>query len=95
MLIDASDISTIPAEIEHKILGRVMSLSPNIISKIKACQIQYNHDVTCAIEDYMGPSIECGFYEELISSNFPLKKSFDPLEKQGKIRHLFNILTTK
>ncbi len=67
MLIDASDISTIPVEIEHKIWGRVMSLSPNIISKIKACQIQYNHDVTCAIEDYMGPRIGCGFYEELIS----------------------------
>ncbi len=35
MSIDASDISTIPVKIEYKILGQVMSLSPNITSKIK------------------------------------------------------------
>lgn len=45
MLIDASDVSTIPAEIKQKIGDRFMALHPNTVSKIKACKIQYDRDV--------------------------------------------------
>lgn len=66
MLIDISDVSTIPAEIKQKIWDRFMSLHPNTVSKIKACKIQYDHDVTCAIEDYVGPRVAYDFYKMLI-----------------------------
>lgn len=66
MLIDVSDVSTIPAEIKQKIQERFMSLHSNTVSKIKACVIQCDHDVICAIEDYVGPSIAYEFYDMLI-----------------------------
>lgn len=49
MLIDVSDVSTIPAEIKQKIRDRFMSLHPNAVAKIKTCKIPYDRDVTCAI----------------------------------------------
>lgn len=67
MLIDISDVSTIPAEIKQKIGDRFMALHPNTVSKIKACKIQYDRDVTCAIDDYLGPRVAYDFYDMLIS----------------------------
>ena len=65
MIIDVSDISTIPMEIEQKILERFQSMPCSIVSKIKKCEIEYDRDVCCAIEDYMGPSSAYYFYREL------------------------------
>lgn len=65
MIIDVSDISTIPMEIEQKILGRFQEMHHNIVSKIKAYKIEYDKDVNCAIEEYMGPSAAYHFYREL------------------------------
>ncbi len=67
MLIDVSDISTIPTEVEQKIVERFDSLSRGITTKIKVYEIQYDKDVNCAIEDYIGPSSAYPFYQELIS----------------------------
>ena len=53
MIIDVSDIITIPMEIEQKILERFQSLPCSIVSKIKECKIEYDRDVCCAIEDYI------------------------------------------
>ena len=38
MIIDVSDIITIPMEIEQKILERFQSLPCSIVSKIKECE---------------------------------------------------------
>ena len=65
MIIDVSDIITIPMEIEQKILERFQSLPCSIVSKIKECKIEYDRDVCCAIEDYIGPSSAYYFYREL------------------------------
>lgn len=65
MIINVSDISTIPMEIEQKILERFQSMPCNIVSKIKECEIEYDRDVSCAIEDYMGPGSAYYFYREL------------------------------
>lgn len=54
MIIDVSDISTIPMEIEQIILERFQSMPCSIVSKIKECEIEYDRAVSCAIEDYMG-----------------------------------------
>lgn len=67
MLIDVSDVSTIPAEIKQKIEDRLMSLRLSSVSKIKACQLRYDHDVTCAIDDYLGPRVAFDFYDMLVS----------------------------
>lgn len=67
MLIDVSDVSTIPAEIKQKIGDRFMALHPNTVSKIKAYNIQYDRDVACAIDDYLGPRAAYDFYDMLIS----------------------------
>lgn len=67
MLIDVSDVSTIPAEIKQKIEDRLMSLRSSSVSKIKACQLRYDHDVTCAIDDYLGPRVAFDFYDMLVS----------------------------
>ena len=45
MIIDVSDISTIPMEIEQKILERFQSMPCSIVSKIKKCEIEYDRDV--------------------------------------------------
>lgn len=66
MLIDVSDISTIPEEVEQKILERLNSLSSSITSKIKVHKIRYNKDVDCAIENYIGLEVAYSFYQELI-----------------------------
>ena len=67
MLIDVSDKIKIPIEIEQKILSRFIAMSERNISAIKAYKIQYDRDVICAIENYIGPSSAYHFYEELIS----------------------------
>ena len=67
MLIDASDVSTIPAEIKQKVEDRFMSLHSSSVSKIKAYKIRYDHDVTCAIDDYLGPRVAFVFYDMLVS----------------------------
>lgn len=67
MLIDVSDIKTIPIEVEKKIWEKFTAMPRSITSKIKAYEIKYNRDVNCAIENYIGPSSAYHFYEELIS----------------------------
>lgn len=67
MLIDVSDISTIPIEVEKKIWDRFISMPQGIVSRIKAYEIRYDHDVICAIEDFVGPGSAYHFYQELIS----------------------------
>lgn len=34
-----------------------MSLHSSSVSKIKGYNIRYDHDVTCAIDDYLGPRL--------------------------------------
>lgn len=67
MLIDVSDKIKIPIEIEQKILSRFIAMSERNISAIKAYKIQYDRDVICAIENYIGPSSAYYFYQELNS----------------------------
>lgn len=73
MLIDVSDIKTIPIEVEKKIREQFTSMPRSITSKIKAYEIKYNRDVNCAIENYVGPSSAYYFYQELI----PLFKKYN------------------
>lgn len=65
MIIDVSDISTFPAEIGQKIWEKFQGLPCSIVSKIKEYEIEYDRDVRCAIEKYVGPSIAYHFYREL------------------------------
>ena len=67
MLIDVSDKIKIPIVIEQKILSRFIAMSERNISAIKAYKIQYDRDVICAIENYIGPSSAYYFYQELNS----------------------------
>lgn len=66
MLIDVSDERTIPIGAEQKILERFTSMQDSVISRLKAKKIKYGHDVTCAIENYIGPGSAYDFYQELI-----------------------------
>lgn len=67
MLIDASDISTVPDEIKQVIQNRLVLLDSNSVSKIKDSKIQYDRDVRCAIEDCVGARVAYDFYDILIS----------------------------
>ena len=67
MLIDVSDIKTIPIEVEKKIWEKFTAMPRSITSKIKVYEIKYNRDVNCAIENYIGPSSAYYFYQELNS----------------------------
>lgn len=67
MLIDASEINTIPVDIEQKIM-RYFALMPEIvIEDIKNQKLEYDRDVLCAIEEYVDPYAAFDFYRELIA----------------------------
>lgn len=55
MLIDVSDVKTIPIEIEDIIINSFRTLSFDVENKIKNTEIQYLNDVMCAIEDIYAP----------------------------------------
>lgn len=67
MLIDVSDVNTIPAEVKDKIYKAFSVLSRDVVNNIKSEKIQYKNDVMCAIEDYYGPFRTIYFYDELIA----------------------------
>ena len=50
MLIDVSDIKTIPIEVEKKIWEKFTAMPRSITSKIKPYEIKYNRDLNCAIQ---------------------------------------------
>lgn len=66
MLINASDLNTIPTIIEQKIMECFALMSERVISDIKKQKIEYDHDVLCAIEKYVDPYTAYDFYQELI-----------------------------
>lgn len=65
MLIDVSDVSTIPVEIGNKIIESFSALPKNVVNKIKSYEIQNSNDIMCAIEDYYRPSRAICFYDGL------------------------------
>lgn len=67
MLIDVSDVSTIPVEIKNKIFHSFSVLPNNIVDKIKRQDVQFNNDILCAIGDYYGTFEFTYFFDELIS----------------------------
>lgn len=66
MVIDVSRPSTYPAELENIIMNYFSKLSEEIKTKIKAEEIEYEVDVRCAIEDYVGPHKAEALYNKLI-----------------------------
>lgn len=67
MLIDVSDVKTIPIEIEEIIINSFRTLSFDVENKIKNTEIQYLNDVMCAIEDIYAPFGNVRFYDEMVS----------------------------
>ena len=67
MLIDVSDVKTIPIEIEDIIINSFRALSFDVENKIKNTEIQYLNDVMCAIEDIYAPFGNVRFYDEMVS----------------------------
>ncbi len=65
MLIDVSDVSTIPIEVKNKIYQSFSALSNDVVNRIKCQEANHNNDILCAIEDYYGPFRATGFYDEL------------------------------
>lgn len=65
MIIDVSDISTIPVEVKNKIYESFSTLSKDVVNEIRCQDIHYNNDILCAIEDYYGPFRATCFYDEL------------------------------
>ena len=52
MLIDVSDVSTIPVEVRDKIYESFSALSNDVVNNIKSQEIQCKNDVICAIDQY-------------------------------------------
>lgn len=67
ILIDISDINTIPSDIEQIIMKFFSLMSENVIAVIKNQKIECDHDVRCAIEKYVAPYTAYDFYQELIA----------------------------
>lgn len=67
MLIDVSDVKTIPIEIEDIIINSFRTLSFDVENKIKNTEIQYLNDVMCAIEDIYAALGNVRFYDEMVS----------------------------
>lgn len=65
MLIDVSDVSTIPIEVKNKIYEAFSALSNDAVKRIKCQKVNNNYDILCAIGDYYGTSRATGFYDEL------------------------------
>ena len=57
----------IPIEIEQKILSRFIAMSEKNFCPQSIIKIQYDRDVICAIENYIGPSSAYYFDQELNS----------------------------
>ena len=65
MLIDVSDVSTIPVDVKEKIIDSFASLPSAVIDKIKSFEVESTNDIMCAIEDYYGPFKAFDFYDYL------------------------------
>lgn len=65
MLIDVSDVSTIPVDVKKKIIDSFASLPSAVVYKIKSCEVESTNDILCAIEDYYGPFKAFDFYDDL------------------------------
>lgn len=61
MLIDVSDVNTIPVEVKNKIYQSFSALSKEDVNNIKSQEIQRKGDIICAIDRY-------GFYRNAYSS---------------------------
>lgn len=55
MNIDSANPETFPKELELIIVEHFKNLPPEIITQIQSQKINYENDVRCAIEDYVGP----------------------------------------
>ncbi|MBQ1171940.1 MAG: hypothetical protein IIX48_05000 [Lachnospiraceae bacterium] len=66
MVVDVSRPSTYPAELENVVVDYFSKLSDEVKAKIKAEEIEYEIDVRCAIEDYVGPFKAESLYNELV-----------------------------
>ena len=65
MLIDVSNISTIPIEVKNRIYESFSNLPNGAIDEIKCQKVHHNNDILCAIERYYGPLRCTNFYGEL------------------------------
>lgn len=65
MLIDISEVNTIPVEVKNKIYESFSALSNDVVNRIKCQKVNHNNDILCAIEDYYGLFRATGFYDEL------------------------------
>ena len=62
MLIDVSDVSTIPVEVKYKIYQSFSALSKETVNNIKSQDIHCKGDIICVIDRY-------GFYKNAYSSD--------------------------
>ena len=67
MLIDVSDVNTIPVEVKNKIYESFSTLSNDVVNRIKCQKVNHNNDILCAIEDYYGTFRATRFYDDLNS----------------------------
>ena len=65
MLIDVSDVNTIPVEVRDKIYQSFSALSNDVVNRIKCQNANHNNDILCALGDYYGTYRTTRFYDEL------------------------------
>lgn len=66
-MIDVSNIDSYPIELKKYIMSYLSKMPSDFIAKIKSKKIEYEIDIRCAIEDYLGPWRAVSLYEDLVS----------------------------
>ncbi len=66
MLIDVSDVSTIPMEIKDKVIQSIEALPYSIVNKMKSEEVSGNNSIMCAIENYYKDFRNTNEFNEII-----------------------------